>query len=134
VPARARDLRAGRTGATGPADGPDGGRPGLALPYEVYDLTVKITWLRLGALVINLLLVIYLVWSKRLFGRDIPGKAAVILAALRSVQPGQPPAVTHAYAVTVRSLVAMITVLNQQVKTLQAPRMSFSGVASCLFG
>jgi len=38
------------------------------LPYEVYDLTVKITWLRLGALAINLLLVIYLVWSKRLFG------------------------------------------------------------------
>jgi hypothetical protein len=43
--------------------------------YEVYDLTVKITWLRLGALVINLLLVIYLVWSKRLFGVR-GGKAA----------------------------------------------------------
>ncbi len=38
------------------------------LPYEVYDLTVKVTWLRLGALVVNLLLVVYLVWSKRLFG------------------------------------------------------------------
>jgi hypothetical protein len=38
------------------------------LPYEVYDLTVKITWLRVGALVINLVLVAYLVWSKRLFG------------------------------------------------------------------
>jgi hypothetical protein len=38
------------------------------LPYEVYDLTVKITWLRVGALVINLVLVVYLVWSKRLFG------------------------------------------------------------------
>jgi uncharacterized membrane protein (DUF2068 family) len=38
------------------------------LPYEVYDLTVKITWLRAGALVINLLLVVYLVWTKRLFG------------------------------------------------------------------
>jgi len=38
------------------------------LPYEIYDLTVKITWLRLGALVVNLLLVVYLVWSKRLFG------------------------------------------------------------------
>ena len=38
------------------------------LPYEVYDLTVKVTWLRVGALVINLLLVGYLVWSKRLFG------------------------------------------------------------------
>jgi uncharacterized membrane protein (DUF2068 family) len=40
----------------------------IFLPYEVYDLTVKITWLRIGALVINLLLVVYLVWSKRLFG------------------------------------------------------------------
>jgi hypothetical protein len=29
---------------------------------------VKVTWLRVGALVINLLLVVYLVWSKRLFG------------------------------------------------------------------
>jgi uncharacterized membrane protein (DUF2068 family) len=38
------------------------------LPYEVYDLTVKITWLRVAALVINLLLVVYLVWTKRLFG------------------------------------------------------------------
>jgi uncharacterized membrane protein (DUF2068 family) len=38
------------------------------LPYEAYDLTVKVTWLRVGALVINLLLVVYLVWSKRLFG------------------------------------------------------------------
>ena len=38
------------------------------LPYEVYDLTVKITWLRVAAFAINLLLVVYLVWSKRLFG------------------------------------------------------------------
>jgi uncharacterized membrane protein (DUF2068 family) len=38
------------------------------LPYEIYDLTVKITWLRVGALAVNLLLVVYLVWSKRLFG------------------------------------------------------------------
>jgi uncharacterized membrane protein (DUF2068 family) len=40
----------------------------IFLPYEIYDLTVKVTWLRLGALVINLLLVVYLVWTKRLFG------------------------------------------------------------------
>jgi uncharacterized membrane protein (DUF2068 family) len=38
------------------------------LPYEAYDLTVKVTWLRIGALVINLVLVVYLVRSKRLFG------------------------------------------------------------------
>jgi hypothetical protein len=40
----------------------------IFLPYEVYDLTVKITWLRIAAFVVNLLLVIYLVWTKRLFG------------------------------------------------------------------
>ena len=39
----------------------------IFLPYEVYDLTVNITWLRVAALVVNLLLVIYLVWTKRLF-------------------------------------------------------------------
>ena len=38
------------------------------LPYEIYDLTVKITWLRVAAFVVNLLLVVYLVWTKRLFG------------------------------------------------------------------
>ena len=44
------------------------GATSVFLPYEVYDLTVKITWLRVGALVINLLLVASLVWTKRLFG------------------------------------------------------------------
>jgi uncharacterized membrane protein (DUF2068 family) len=38
------------------------------LPYEVYDLTVKVTWLRVVAFIINLLLVAYLVWSKHLLG------------------------------------------------------------------
>jgi transposase len=56
---------------------------------------------------------------KRARRRDIPGKATIILAALRSAQLGQPPAVTSAYAVTVRSLAAVITVLNEQVKILQ---------------
>jgi transposase len=56
---------------------------------------------------------------KRARRRDIPGKATVILTALRSAQLGQPPAVTSAYAATVRSLVAVITVLNEQVNTLQ---------------
>jgi transposase len=56
---------------------------------------------------------------KRARRRDIPGKATAIMAALRSDQLGQPPAVTAAYAVTVRSLIAVITTLNEQVKTLQ---------------
>jgi uncharacterized membrane protein (DUF2068 family) len=52
------------------------------LPYEVYDLTLKVTWLRIGALVVNLLLVVYLVWSKRLFG--IRGGKRAYEARLRS--------------------------------------------------
>jgi len=57
---------------------------------------------------------------KRARRRDIPGKATAILAALRSAQLGQPPAVTAAYAVTVRSLIAVIAVLNEQVKALES--------------
>ena len=56
---------------------------------------------------------------KRARRRDIPGKATAILAALRGEQLGQPPAVAAAYAAAVRSLIAVITVLNEQVKVLQ---------------
>jgi hypothetical protein len=56
---------------------------------------------------------------KRARRRNITDKATAILAALRSPQLGQPAAVTAAYAVTVRSLIALITVLNEQVKNLQ---------------
>jgi transposase len=56
---------------------------------------------------------------KRARRRNIADKATAILAALRSPQLGQPPALTAAYAVTVRSLIAVITTLNEQVKTLQ---------------
>ena len=57
---------------------------------------------------------------KRARRRDIPGKATAILTALRGAQLGQPPAVTAACAVTARSLVAVITVLNEQVKALES--------------
>ena len=40
----------------------------VGLPYEIYDLTAKITVLRLVAFAINLALVLYLVLTKRLFG------------------------------------------------------------------
>jgi transposase len=56
---------------------------------------------------------------KRARRRDIPGKATAIITALRSAQLGQPPAVTAACAATARSLIAVITTLNEQVKTLQ---------------
>jgi len=51
--------------------------------------------------------------------RKITERATAILAALRGEQLGQPPAVTAAYAATVRSLAAVIITLNEQVKTLQ---------------
>ena len=51
---------------------------------------------------------------KRACRRGIPDKATAILAALRSPQLGQPSAVTAAYAATVRSLIAVITTLNEQ--------------------
>jgi hypothetical protein len=56
---------------------------------------------------------------KRARRRNIPDKATAILAALRSEQPGQPEALTAACAATVRSLIAVIATLNEQVKILQ---------------
>ena len=40
----------------------------LFLPLEVYELTEKITWVRVLAFAVNIALVVYLVVSKRLFG------------------------------------------------------------------
>jgi len=56
---------------------------------------------------------------KRARRRDIPGKATAVLAALRSEQLAQPAPLTAAYAATARSLIAVITALNEQIKTLQ---------------
>ena len=56
---------------------------------------------------------------KRARRRGIPDKATAILAALRGEQLGRPPAVTAAYAATARSLIMVITTLNEQVKALQ---------------
>jgi uncharacterized membrane protein (DUF2068 family) len=40
----------------------------FGLPFEIYELTEKITVVRVGALIINVGLVVYLLVSKRLFG------------------------------------------------------------------
>jgi transposase len=56
---------------------------------------------------------------KRARRHHIADKTTAILAALRGEQLSQPPALTAAYAATVRSLIAVITTLNEQVKTLQ---------------
>jgi uncharacterized membrane protein (DUF2068 family) len=72
----------------------------LGLPIEIYELTEKITWIRLGAMLINVAAVLYLLLSKRLFGLR-GGKAAyeaqrheVSLLEVESAgeQPGTPAA------------------------------------------
>jgi transposase len=56
---------------------------------------------------------------KRAGRRNISEKTTVILAGLRGEQLGQPPVLTAAYATAVRSLIAVITTLNHEVKVLQ---------------
>jgi transposase len=51
--------------------------------------------------------------------RDIPAKAAAIQGVLRTGHLGQAPLVTSAYAATVKSLAAIITTLNSEIKTLE---------------
>ena len=38
------------------------------LPWEIYEIVDRVTWLRLILLLINIAAVVWLVWSKRLFG------------------------------------------------------------------
>lgn len=45
------------------------------LPLEIYEITEKITALRIFALVVNIVAVVWLLWSKRLFGLNGGGKA-----------------------------------------------------------
>lgn len=52
------------------------------LPLEIYELTERISVLRVGALLINLILVAYLVWTKHLFG--VRGGRAAYEAERRS--------------------------------------------------
>ncbi len=40
----------------------------ILLPLEVYELTARVSWFKLAALVVNLAIVIYLLLAKRLFG------------------------------------------------------------------
>jgi len=54
----------------------------IFLPYEIYDLTAKVTVLRVLAFLVNLALVVYLVVTKRLFG--VRGGKKAYEAMLRS--------------------------------------------------
>ncbi|GAB3976746.1 IS110 family transposase [Actinoallomurus acanthiterrae] len=56
---------------------------------------------------------------KRARRRNVADRAAAIQAALRTAHLGQPGAVTAAYAATVRSAVAILKVLGDQIKALQ---------------
>ena len=40
----------------------------LFIPLEVYELVHTVTWLKVAALLLNLFAVVYLLWTKRLFG------------------------------------------------------------------
>ena len=40
----------------------------IFLPLEIYELIERVTWIRVGALVVNIAAVAWLLWSKRLFG------------------------------------------------------------------
>ena len=40
----------------------------LFLPLEVYELVERVTWLRVSAFIVNVAAVVYLVYTKRLFG------------------------------------------------------------------
>jgi uncharacterized membrane protein (DUF2068 family) len=55
----------------------------LFIPFEVYELTDKISWLKIVVLLVNVAAVLYLVLSKRLFG--VRGGHAAYEAALHEV-------------------------------------------------
>src|SRR5665647_3488741 len=48
------------------------------VPLEIHEILAKVTWLRVGALIINLFAIAYLLWTKRLFG--FRGGHAALLA------------------------------------------------------
>ena len=41
---------------------------GIFIPLEVYEIVETVTWLRLAALALNVFAVVYILWTKRLFG------------------------------------------------------------------
>jgi transposase len=59
--------------------------------------------------------------------RNVAEKAAVIQAALRTEHLGQPEVVTAAYAASIQALIAVLTVLNTQIATLQGQVEAYFG-------
>ncbi|MER5535370.1 IS110 family transposase [Streptomyces mirabilis] len=64
---------------------------------------------------------------KRARRRNVPDKTSKIQAVLRAKHLSQPPAVTAAYAVSVRALVAMLVTLNEQVNFLHGQVETYLG-------
>lgn len=52
------------------------------VPLEIHEIIAKVTWLRVGALILNLFAIGYLLWTKRLFG--LRGGHAAFLAERHS--------------------------------------------------
>lgn len=40
----------------------------IFIPLEIHELLAKVTWLRIAAFVLNIFAIVYLLWTKRLFG------------------------------------------------------------------
>jgi transposase len=59
--------------------------------------------------------------------KNVADKAAIIQAALRADHLGQPEVVTAAYAASVQALIAVLNVLNTQIKTMQGQVESHFG-------
>jgi transposase len=64
---------------------------------------------------------------KRARRRNIAARAAAIQAALRAEHLGQPEIVASAYAATVQALIAVLTVLNTQVKIMEGQVEAYFG-------
>jgi transposase len=64
---------------------------------------------------------------KRARRRNVVEKAAAIQAALRAEHLGQPDVVADAYAASIQALIAVLTVLNTQVATLQGQVDAYFG-------
>ena len=72
------------------------------IPFEVHEILKKVTWLRVGAFIINVGAVIYLLWSKRLFGigggREAYEAARHSAALIEVEQSAMAPQEAHARA------------------------------------
>jgi uncharacterized membrane protein (DUF2068 family) len=74
----------------------------MFLPLEVYELTEKVTVLRFIALLVNIIAVVWLLWSKRLFGlngganayREEHRAESLLTVERASLQPASPNTAT----------------------------------------